>query len=166
MNTPLRNITILAITLVVVVISSCKKEDNVKTATEYLTGGNWTITAMTIDPGIDLGNGTIITDVYAESMDQCDKDNLMKFNTDGTITGDEGIVKCDDNDPQTSDLGIWTISEDGKTITFASPDEDPVVSTVEVLNGTTFKWFNKIEGPDTQGNGTITHTQTVTMILQ
>ena len=48
---------------------SCSKNETedppAKTTTELLTAGFWKTTAMTIDPGVNIG-GTVITDFYSQ----------------------------------------------------------------------------------------------------
>jgi hypothetical protein len=51
---------------------SCTKKSNsptpTETKTQLLTGKNWKITAQTLNPGLDIGTGTLITDSYAYLM--------------------------------------------------------------------------------------------------
>ena len=123
-------------------MSSCSKDEDspeevAKTTTEYLTAGNWKTTAMTISPGLNFG-GVEITDFYAQ-FEACEKDDLTKFNTDGTITDDEGATKCDPNDPQTTNDGTWVLSADNSSVTIGYPDEDPITMNIVQLDGSVFK---------------------------
>jgi hypothetical protein len=113
-------------------VTGCKKEEEAATTsptttpaptkTELLTGKNWKVTAATSDPAIDWnGSGTMVTDVYSQ-IDPCVQDNLTKFNTNFTVTEDEGALKCDPADPQTTNTTTWawntnetilTIDDDG-----------------------------------------------------
>jgi len=143
--------------------TACKKdEDSPKTAKDYLTAGFWKMTAGTIDPGIDFG-GTVITDFYA-FLDACEKDDLTRFNADGTITDDEGATKCDPDDPQTTTDGSWVLSADNKTVTMSYPGEDPTSMTIGTLNESTFVGTYTIV--EDFGGGPVSYTFTITLKLQ
>jgi hypothetical protein len=146
------------------VLSSCeKKSDETKSTTEYLTAGNWKVTGMTVDPGFEF-SGIIITDIYKNLMEDCTKDDLIKFNIDGTVTDDEGATKCDPDDPQTTDDGTWTLTNDDKTITIMYPGEDPAPATIVSINGSTLVVSAPLDMDF--GLGTTGYTATVTMTLQ
>ena len=149
------------------VFGSCSKdndEDNppAKTKTELLTAGFWKVTAITIDPGIIFGT-TVITDFYAQLLD-CEKDDLMKFETNGKITDDGGATKCDPNDPQTTSEGTWVFSANGESVTVSYPGDDPVSFEIITLNETTLSGvFTVIED---FGSGPLTYAFTQTFKLQ
>jgi hypothetical protein len=163
MKKQLINTSIFTTLLVMLVFSSCKKEDEVKTATDYLTQGNWMITAATIDPDIEMDDG-LVTNVYPY-LDPCQRDNLMKFNTNGTVAQDEGATKCDPDDPQIIDEGNWAFSNNNKTLTILFPDEDPLVAEVKTLNESTFVMSYEFDSVDHLGEPT-TYTYTITWTLQ
>ena len=127
---------------------SCKKDE--KTAQENLIG-KWMMTAMTISPAM---NG--VTDIFSTS-DACGKDDLTIFNADGTITKDEGVVKCNSSNPQTSSGGTWVLSADGKTLTVTSTN-GPQIITIVTLTSTSFV------GTQTIVNSGVTYTYTVTLV--
>lgn len=163
-----KTLTLLGlISLVAIFVSSCSKDDdnpadNPKTATEYLTAGNWKMTALTVNPGINFGGGTI-TNFYAQ-MPACTTDDLTKFNSDGTITDDEGATKCDPGDPQSTTEGTWVLSEDNSTLTMDYPEEDPTVLTIVELNGSSLKGTYTII--EDFGAGPEAYTFAVTLSLQ
>jgi len=119
----------LMIVLFGVSIFSCKK--NEPTAKENLIG-KWMVTAWTMSPA---RNG--VTD-YFSLMDACGKDDLTIFNADGTVTNDQGVLKCSASNPQTSSGGTWALSADGKTLTMTSPGQAPTVITIVTLSSTSF----------------------------
>lgn len=131
-------------------IFSCKK-DSTATAKENLIG-KWMMTAMTISPAI---NG--VTDMFS-TTDACGKDDLIIFNADGTVTNDEGVVKCNASDPQTSSGGTWALSADGKTLTVTSTTNEIQVITVVTLSST------KFVGTMTMVQSGVTYTYTVTLV--
>ncbi|HAV26517.1 MAG TPA: hypothetical protein DCX01_10105 [Bacteroidetes bacterium] len=93
-----------------------------KTKTELLTLSPWILTGLTVNPGIDDGDGNIITDFYAES-DACDNDDEEVFKADGTGSYNEGATKCDPNDEQELGTFMWSFNT-GQTI--LTQDGDPL----------------------------------------
>jgi hypothetical protein len=96
----------------------CSKDDKEEvkqpTKTELLTAHYWQATALTIDPPLSIG-GTQISDFYAQ-LDNCSKDDLEKYNTNNTVTYDEGPTKCDPTDPQTQ-TSPWSFNSDETILT-------------------------------------------------
>lgn len=86
---------------------SCKKKDKEPTKTELLQNGKWKLTAA---------NAGALYDFYPKLKD-CMKDNIYTFNTDKTISVDEGATKCDASSAQTYTEGNWALeSSDTKII--------------------------------------------------
>ncbi len=143
----MRNYTIIASLLLIsimITFSSCRKED--KGPQDYLTEGEWKVTDVELNPGITV-SGITITHVFDFMGDECSKDNLFKFNEDGTITEDEGATKCDPSDPQTTTEGTWTLSEDGSSISAVFWGLDTGSADIIILNETTFE-FSTTALPD------------------
>jgi len=160
----MKNLKVLSLITVVMVFmfSSCKKDDETKSDVDYLTAGNWRVTGMEIDPAIDIPGIGTITDVYEYMVEDCDKDDLIRFNPDGTLVEDQGAIKCDPDDPQTITDGTWTLN--GNIITIKYPNEEPEPATINTINSTTLI----VKAPisfDFEMSRT-TYTATVTMTLQ
>lgn len=155
---------ILSISFLITIVefTACKKEEQPKTASEFLTEGNWIISAITIDPGMDMGTGSPVTDMYPY-LEECSLDDIMDFQSNGTIQMDAGAIKCDPNDPQRENLGSWTLSNNNSTLTISDPLLGPIEGTVLILNATTFKMRNQFEDLDKEGN-TKMYQQTMTLI--
>ena len=115
-------------------LACSKKNDDPapKTKTELLTTGLWKISAATVTPAL-LSQTNLYT-----SMDACEKDNIVKYNTNGTTTTDEGATKCDATDPQT-EMGTWVFNTDQTIITKHDGTNDPTSYKVVELTATTFK---------------------------
>jgi hypothetical protein len=113
----------------------------VKTKTDLLCFSNWKLTAAVINPGIDIGGGTLITDLRAQS-DSCDLDNFTKFNADKTGTDDNGLTKCDPTDPQSTPF-VWAFNLDETKITY-----DGDLYDIVTLNETTLIIKIIIDGED------------------
>lgn len=103
---------------------------NTSKSNSELLIGTWLQTAGTVDPGIDFGTGTPITDVYA-FMDDCDKDDLIIFKTGGVVTTDEGATKCDPDDEQSYD-DTYTISSDENTVSINYDGEIEQITIVSI----------------------------------
>lgn len=144
---------------------SCGDDDDgdpAKSTTEYLTSGTWNVTAMSINPGINFGSGTI-TDFYA-FMDACEKDDLITFNSNGTITDDEGATKCDPSDPQTSNDGTWTFDAATSKLTISYPNEDPITLTISSINDSNMNGSYTVEEDFGAGMQTYTFSMTMTKV--
>lgn len=63
-------------------------------------------------------------------MDACELDNVLVFNGNSTFAFDEGLTKCDMDDPQIQDGGIYILSEDQTGLLLTMDDE---VTGMEVL---------------------------------
>ena len=86
--------------------------------------GDWIISTSVIDPPIVVGAGEV-TD-YLTFTENCRKDDLITydfFSGLGTYTIREGATKCDPNDPNTYEVGDWTINSDS-TIFYITPNGD------------------------------------------
>jgi len=137
-------LTTLCLTLItgsILFLTNCKKDTkdpdptpvvSTQTNTERLTGKNFKMTAATIDPSI-LG----VTDYYSQLPD-CQKDDLIRFDTPNIFKSDEGATKCNTNDVQTK-TGTWVWSTDETIITVTRSGEDPQSWTVLINDGTTLK---------------------------
>jgi hypothetical protein len=112
-------------------VSSCKKDDdntstptntggNGPTKTEILSGRTWKITGATLD-------GQSIFDIF----DDCDKDNIYQWKTNGDYVVDEGATKCDPNDPQIETQDKWKFTDNETKLEF-----DGEVSEIKELTVT------------------------------
>ncbi|MBK8565841.1 MAG: lipocalin family protein [Saprospiraceae bacterium] len=121
--------------LAILSMTSCEKDKDKESTSDALTGGNWKLTALTSDPAIDWF-GTPVTNVYAQ-LPACIKDDITIFKTNGTVNFDEGVSKCETNDPQTTS-GTWALSADEKVLSVTTDGETESWS-IENLEGKNFK---------------------------
>lgn len=114
-------------------IGGCKKEETSapKSKTELLCAHYWKAAALTVNPPLDIA-GTPISDLFA-TFDPCEKDDLVKYNTDKTVIYDEGATKCDPSSSQTTS-STWSFNSDETILT----EDDEDLTLVE-LNETTLK---------------------------
>ena len=129
-------------------LAACKKKDeNPKTPEPvskskytYLTTDKWRVAevyAVNNAPTRD-----IIINYYLDVMKECEKDNLISFNTDGTITSDEGPLKCDTSIAQITTDGNWLVEKDTTQFTLkdskAFPLKGNLSAKIEILDDNTF----------------------------
>ena len=142
--------------------SSANTEDNtcINSFVEILTEqGNWIISTSVINPPIVVGAGEV-TDYLTFTLD-CRKDDLITydfFSGQGTYTIREGATKCYPNDPNTYEVGDWTVNSDS-TIFYITPNVDSTqIWTINKISDQEFI----LEGiDDFQGDGimrTLTNT--------
>ena len=84
--------------------------------------GDWIISTSVINPAVSFGSGEV-TD-YLTFTENCRKDDLIEyafFGELGTYTIREGATKCDPNDSNTYEVGVWTVNDD-YTIFYITPN--------------------------------------------
>lgn len=116
---------VVLVMLLGTVIVSCKKSDSKSASrTELLAKSAWKYDTAGID---NDNNGTIDLAPPPNTVDDCERDNLIYFNADGTGTLDEGASKCESGDPQTWPF-TWSFNADQTAVN--SPD-----SVFSILGG-------------------------------
>ena len=137
------------------ILTSCSKDettptpDNNATASANLTAKDWKITGLIVS--------TIIGDFnFLDSMDACQKDNLIKYNLDGSIIEKAGATKCDPADPDSKNGGVWALLNNDTKLRII--DGDTSIFDINTLNSTTaiLKQTETIDG----------FTTTITMTLK
>ena len=131
----MRKLNLLLIVSLFLATLSCKKDEE-PTKKDLLSGKNWILTAETVSPAVDFG-GVLITDLYAQ-MDDCTKDDIGKFNSNGTYTFEEGATKCDVNDPQVWDSGTWVFNSDQTILVMTSLTNGTVNAEIVELTSSKF----------------------------
>lgn len=136
---------------------SCKKDDDSDPSkTDQLTGKNFRVTAMVINPAVVV-EGIEFSDFYA-FMDACTKDDITVFKTDGTVTFDEGATKCDAGDPQTTS-GTWEFQDNETKLKVVSDGETEIFNIIELTSSKLKISYDIVED---FGNGEETYTYTIT----
>lgn len=126
----------IAVSLTILSFSGCKDDETTevtptKTKTQLLCAHNWITVGFKVEPPINAG-GVQISDLFAQFED-CEKDDLVKYNENNTGFSDEGPTKCFPTDPQTTSFN-WAFSADEKSIT--ENNEDTYI--IEKLTETEF----------------------------
>ena len=84
---------------------ACSKNDGTTVSkTQLLCSAAWKYDTAGIDAD---NNGSIDAALPAGYVQDCKKDNIVSFKSDGTGTSDEGASKCNAGDPQTSSF-TWS----------------------------------------------------------
>ena len=108
----------LALCFSIIILSACKKDKDQAQPQDVealLLNKSWKLTAFTVDPAIDFGNGA--TNDVLSYWDDCEKDDLFIFKPNGVFIIDEGATKCDPGDPQQS-TGTWSYNKTSKLLTY------------------------------------------------
>lgn len=120
-------------------LTACGKDDPIEptasTKTSHLINGSWKLTTVVSD---EDGNGTYETDDFA-TFPPCFTDNFIVFKANLQIEINEGLTKCDPNDPQI-ESGTWSLANNENNLV-VNADTYPLVE----LSNTTLKW--REEGP-------------------
>ncbi|HRE50978.1 MAG TPA: hypothetical protein PK339_06145 [Flavitalea sp.] len=88
------------------VFASCKKDKDADKV-QLLTVSVWKYDTAAIDQNND---GVMDQPIPSEIIGDCAKDNTISFAADGSGISDEGALKCDEEDPQTTPF-TWTLGE-------------------------------------------------------
>jgi hypothetical protein len=113
---------VLALLSIGFIIFSCNKDDdgdnnnNNQVKVNLITSAAWKYDTA----GIGDNNGNLITALPPGTIAACDKDNTITFRSDSTGTLNEGTLKCNSGDPQTTNFKWW-FKDDGATL--YTPDD-------------------------------------------
>jgi len=134
---------ILMLTLLgTILISSCKDEKDpdpsgTKTNTEKLSSGNWVLFTATFNPPlvVTLGanNFTFVNLFDIPVIDSCQKDNKIMFNADGTMTIDNGKIKCSPTEAQTAKDGNWKFANNETQIEITNSAYFSLINSTKVI---------------------------------
>ena len=130
----MKNLLTISLLIFVVLFNSCKKEED--SNTDKLCGKYWVITEATVDPSVPIVDeyGNIIgytNNIFAQ-LDACNKDDVEKYNADGTLIWDVR-GKCDPGEIQ-SGSGTWVFNSDGTTLAETVGNENFVYNIIELTN--------------------------------
>jgi hypothetical protein len=99
------SVWLIFFTVLLLSVTGCQKDELTKSKTEILTAGSWRVSSYKINQ-------------EEIALMDCQKDNYMSFNADGSYTDYVGSLKCEISE---SDItGTWILSDDGVTLTLES----------------------------------------------
>ena len=105
--------------LLIFILAACKKDkDQAQTqdVETLLLNKNWKLTVFTIDPAIDFGNGP--TNDVLSGWDDCEKDDLYIFKTNGVFVSDEGGLDCNGGSGNQQSTATWSYNKNSKLLTY------------------------------------------------
>ena len=116
--------SILMITLCAIVAfstTSCKEEE--KTGSEILSGAKngWKLTLAVSTPAYEMSNGTEVSDLIAGFLEDCERDDIMYFQSTNAQIVNPGKDKKTTNadydcvEMTEKSLGNWALTEDEKS---------------------------------------------------
>ncbi len=120
------------------VLNACKDEDKKPdpTNTEKLAGHPWLLTRATFNPPLVTTIGTTNYTFYElfdiPLIDTCQKDNLIIFNADSTMTIDNGNLKCG-TEPQTAKDGNWKFTDNETKIEITNSAYFSLINSTKVI---------------------------------
>jgi hypothetical protein len=134
----MKNLLTISVLIFVVLFNSCKKEE---TAIDKLCGKYWVITEAMVDPSVPIvdeyGNIMGYTNNIFAQLEPCNKDDVEKYNSDGTLIWDVR-VKCDNYEAQSGN-GTWVFNSDETILTEMVGSESYSYTIIE-LTGSKLKY--------------------------
>jgi hypothetical protein len=105
------------------IIYGCHKNgddnnNNNQTNVQLITSSSWKYDTVGLDTDGDGKPNSPLPPGYG--IDDCDRDNTITFKSDSTGIQDEGAVKCNSTDPQTTSFKWWF--KGSKSDTLYTPD--------------------------------------------
>lgn len=107
------------------------------TPKEAFTDKYWKLETITVSPAVDLDmDGKPDTDMRI-LLEDCQMDDAEMYKSNNKVMKHEGSQKCDDEDPQESEVGTWKYDSSTKKLTLNKNDYNkPEVLTIkEVSSG-------------------------------
>lgn len=104
-----RPVNIILLLLISAGLYSCKKEKTDPPRVEraaMLTNGRWKLIEAYANTE---KNGTLYTYDIFDNLPECEKDNILKFNSNNNIEEDQGSIKCHPTDSQIIIRERWAL---------------------------------------------------------
>ncbi|GAB4022969.1 hypothetical protein [Spirosoma koreense] len=118
--------------------SACKKESETiqpGNDTPAFVGKDLMLTSFQVSPAIDHdGDGKLDSELL-DFMRPCDRDNTIRFEANGKLSGGNGSLSCSDSetDPSVARPGTWSYNAQTKTIRIVQEDDATDVAEWKVL---------------------------------
>lgn len=128
----------------IVILASCDNDDpaQIKKAELSSNSGKWKLTSLKA-----TSNGQT-TDVF-DQVEDCQKDDIYYFKSDGTIQHLAGSTKCDPTlDPDVLYAGTWAWNDKNLVVTIDGTEEQWLLSALDskkMVASVTFDFGQKIK---------------------
>lgn len=124
---------------------ACKKDHEEASPTPdnspAFVGKKWKMVSFTLDNPIDFdGDGKLDSDLTT-FLDDCHKDDLVVFEADGKVMGDNGQQRCDDDEQTVEQTNTWSFDSASQTLSLKDVKNPGNLSQWRVLvnDGKTLK---------------------------
>lgn len=124
-------IKIFTITLIVTMIfSACQEDDTQRTVAQILCEHTW----KPADRYMSVPDTNAVIQI---EITECEQDDRLKHNLNGTFQYDEGDIKCNNENPDVS-YGNWSLTNDDTRILYEQGTPDEYSVGIKVLTDSTF----------------------------
>lgn len=120
-----------------------------------LTSADWGIAGVQYK----AVSASVWTDYYA-TMKPCEKDNRVVFRANGSYESNEGLTKCNPNDPQITETGTWSFSTNETILVVQATNGTQIYNaTIETLtaNSLIFSFTQVVNGVTNQYRYSFSH---------
>ena len=123
---------IAAIALIAFAFTACQPTEPTKT--ELLTKKGWTLSTATSIPAFENKSGVTNENLFVSFFWDCEKDDILNFNQNGSSIMDLGKLICDDQTGKELSLGNWRFLKNEEVLEFYLPyffNEDNSLARLE-----------------------------------
>jgi len=117
----------------VLAVVACNNDKDPELSVEQLLTqppGGWVQTSIIATiPGTTTQVDVFNDPNFADTFEDCDKDNAILFKADGKYSV-ESSLKCDSSEPAQLEVGTWQLSSDQKTISFSPAGDAGYSATI------------------------------------
>lgn len=144
----------------IVLLAACSDKStptpDPKTNQELLVSNEWVRVTQTVSPGVQDEDGNVYTNFLALE-DPCERDNTVKYNTDGTAIYSAGQMKCEGDEDELFST-VWKMNTDGTVLTEDGEQYEIVEISEDVLH-----LQAKISGRELEQDPSQTYTTDITL---
>lgn len=126
---------VAAMAFMMMTLAGCKKNDNEIDPANgpAFVGKRLILSSFIMNPAVDLdGDGKVDPDLMA-FLPACEKDNIVIFEKGGRMSGENGLLRCDDDGPSEGDAGTWTYNEQTQILRIVAADDKNDISEWKII---------------------------------
>ena len=137
----MKNLNLLALLVFVLAFTSCENFEIDIPTDNALANTEWQLISFVVED--ESGSNETI-----QEMDDCELDNILIFKDNSNFVYDEGDTKCDPDDPQVEDGGIYILSDDQESLILTMDAEVIAADVLEFTAQTLKIQVDESEDPD------------------